>query len=138
VFEYHGWVAIRETAGVEDDLELLHRQVEEVRECLAELGEYGLLDVRWMNGVPFLHVGGKPNHRGSWGVAIIDLFARVGQIAPGSYGLLHVWDDESDRHSNEFRVFRLVRGEVTEHADSWLSPAIPTLEDPWGGDEGTR
>ena len=42
------------------------------------------------------------------------------------------------RHSNEFRVFRLVRGEVTEHADSWWSPVISTLEDPWGGDEGTR
>ncbi|GAA1630931.1 Imm7 family immunity protein [Nonomuraea maheshkhaliensis] len=137
VFEYHGWLTIRETAGLDDDPASLRRQVEKVGECLAELGDYGLVDLRWMNGVPFIHVGGNPNHRGTWGPAIITLFSRVGRIAPGSYGLLHVWDDESGPHSNEFRVFRLARGEVTEHADALLSPAIPTLEDPWGGDATT-
>jgi len=33
------------------------------------------------------------------------------------------------RYPNEFRVFPLVRGAVTEHADPFLSPAIPVLED---------
>lgn len=131
MFEYHGWVTIRETAGVEDDGDgLLERQVAEIRACLAELGDYGLIDLRRMNGTPFLHLAGQPNHDGGWGDVLVTLLARVGRIAPGSYGLLHVWDDEG-AHPNGFRVFRLVRGEVSEHADALLSPVIPTLEDPW-------
>ncbi|MEV6641496.1 Imm7 family immunity protein [Amycolatopsis sp. NPDC051371] len=61
---------------------------------------------------------------------MVDLFAKVGQLAPGSYGLLHVHDDEHPEHMLSFRVFRLARGMVTEHADHLLSPVIPTLEDP--------
>lgn len=135
MFEYHGWVSIRETAGLDDNDndELLRDRVRRVRQCLTELGDYALLDLRGLNVGPFLHVGGKPNHRGTWGPAIIELFRQVGRIAPGSYGLLYVWDDESGPHANEFRVFRLVRGELTEHPDSLLSPCIPTLEDPWPG-----
>ncbi|GAA2641537.1 Imm7 family immunity protein [Nonomuraea recticatena] len=130
MFEYHGWVTIRETAGVEDDRDgRLERQVEEVRACLAELRDYGLVDLRWMNGTPFVHLAGQPNRDGGWGEVLIALFERVGRIAPGSYGLLHVWDDEGS-HPNEFRVFRLVRGQVSEHADPLLSPVIPTVEDP--------
>ncbi|MFD1938407.1 Imm7 family immunity protein [Nonomuraea mangrovi] len=131
MFEYHGWVTIRETAGAEDGQDgLLERRLAEIRACLAELGDYGLVDLRFMNGTPFLHVAGQPNHDGGWGAAVIGLFERVGRIAPGSYGLLHVWDDEG-AHPNGFRVFRLVRGEVSEHADALLSPVVPTVEDPW-------
>ncbi|PZG13252.1 Imm7 family immunity protein [Nonomuraea aridisoli] len=127
MFEYHGWVTIRDTAGPEEDPARLTRQIEEIQERLARLGDYGLLDLRWMNGTPFLHLAGNPNRRGAWGQEIIGLFARVGEIAPGSFGLLYVLDDESDE---EVRVFRMARGEVTEHADPFLSPVVPTLEDP--------
>jgi len=81
-------VAIRETAGLDDNDARLRQQVTEIQECLAELGDYGLIDLRWMNGAPFLHLACKPTHRGAWGTAILDTFERVGQIAPGSYGLL--------------------------------------------------
>lgn len=84
-----------------------------------------------MNGVPFLHLAGEPNHCGTWGTAILGIFERVGQIAPGSYGLLYVRDDESNQYPNEFRVFRLARGQVTEHPDVLLSPVIPSVEDAW-------
>ncbi|WP_432922328.1 Imm7 family immunity protein [Microbispora sp. CA-135349] len=133
MFLYHGWVTIRETAGLDDDDESLRRQVAAIRRLVDDLGDGALLDLRWMNGTPFLHVGGMSNHRGTWGRMILDLFARVGDIAPGSFGLLYVWDDEDPEHHNEFRVFRLVRGAVTEHADVLLSPAVPTLEDEWDG-----
>ncbi|MEU7861826.1 Imm7 family immunity protein [Nonomuraea sp. NPDC049141] len=128
--EYHGWVTIRETAGVEDDYDsLLERQVEEIRAYLAQIPDYGLIDLRWLNGIPSLHVAGHPNHDSGWADTLLDLFQRIGRLAPGSYGLLHLWDDEGT-HPNEFRVYRLVRGQLSEHTDSLLSPAIPTLEDP--------
>ena len=142
MFEYHGWVTIRQTAGLDDNDARLRQQVTEIKELLAELGSYGLLDLRWMNGAPFLHLAGKPNHRGTWGTAILGTFERVGQIAPGSYGLLYVWDDEvwddeSNQHPNEFRVFKLARGRVTEHPDVLLSPVIPAVEDAWRDETAT-
>ncbi|MCA2229110.1 Imm7 family immunity protein [Nonomuraea aurantiaca] len=120
-----------EQQGAHDDGDdgLLERQVEEIRAYLAQLPDYGLIDLRWLNGSPSLHVAGQPNRDGGWSDIILGLFQRIGQIAPGSYGLLHLWDDEGT-HPNEFRVYRLVRGRLSEHADTLLSPTIPTLEDP--------
>jgi hypothetical protein len=133
VFEYHGWVCIHATAAVEDFLEDFDEQavIDRLWAWLEPRlsGLPYLADLRWMNGTPFLHVSGKPNHRGRLGDEILEIFRQVGRLAPGSYGLLYIWDDEDPRFMNHFRVYRLVRGEVTEHPDHLLSPAIPTLED---------
>ncbi|MER7844288.1 Imm7 family immunity protein [Kitasatospora sp. NPDC096077] len=61
----------------------------------------------------------KAGEREAWGV--------------GSYGLLHVRDDEAAEHGSEVRVLRMVRGEVSEHAEPLLSPCMPVLEDPFPG-----
>ncbi|MET8945147.1 Imm7 family immunity protein [Streptomyces sp. NPDC004542] len=66
---------------------------------------------------------------------IVDgLRAHVGSVAPGSYGLIHIRDDEDPGHENEVRDLRLVRGTVTEHTETLLSPCVPTREDPFGLD----
>ncbi|MCZ9355091.1 immunity 7 family protein [Streptomyces mutabilis] len=64
---------------------------------------------------------------------MVALFEHVAVVAPGSYGLLHVIDDEEPEHENEVRVLRLVRGRVTQHTEALLSPYIPTVEDPFTG-----
>ena len=69
------------------------------------------------------------DHGGRHRSTVIDLFAKVGELAPGSYGLLYLHDDEDPGHELDFRIVRLVRGAVTEHVDRLLSPVIPTLED---------
>lgn len=65
--------------------------------------------------------------------ALTGFLGHVGAIAPGSYGLLHLRDDEEPAHDNEVRVLRLARGNVTQHTELLLSPCIPTLEDPFEG-----
>jgi hypothetical protein len=127
MFEYHGWIKLRSTAEAVDDEPPL--RLDEIQALVNDLAHYAFVDLRPMNGHHFIHLGGSPNHRGTWGPAVIDLFAKVGQLAPGSYGLLYVHDDEDSEHMLNFRIFRLVRGTVTEHADRLLSPVIPTLED---------
>jgi immunity protein 7 of polymorphic toxin system len=127
MFEYHGWITLRSTAEALDDEPPL--RLSEIKALVDEFAGYALMDLQPMNGVYYLHLGGNPNHRGRHGAAVVDLFARVGQLAPGSYGLLYVHDDEDPDHRLGFRVFRLARGAVTEHADHLLSPVIPTLED---------
>ncbi|MFJ1761393.1 Imm7 family immunity protein [Amycolatopsis sp. NPDC088138] len=127
MFEYHGWIALRSTAeALEDEPPL---RLSEIQALVDELAGYALMDLQPMNGTYYIHLGGNPNHRGQHGEAVIDLFAKVGQLAPGAYGLLYVHDDEHPEHMLSFRVFRLVRGAVTEHAEHLLSPVIPTLED---------
>ncbi|MGK3208469.1 Imm7 family immunity protein [Amycolatopsis sp. MEPSY49] len=127
MFEYHGWITLRSTAEALDDEPPL--RLGEIEALVDESADYALMDLQPMNGTYYIHLGGNPNRRGQHGRAVIDLFAEVGRLAPGSYGLLYVYDNEDPEHMLSFRVHRLVRGTVTEHADHLLSPVIPTLED---------
>lgn len=129
MYEYHGWITLRSTYEAVDDEPKL--RLDEIKALVDELAGYALMDLRVMNGYYNIHVGGAPNRRNPHTQGVLDLYARVGELAPGSYGLLYVWDDGDPLRDNVFRVFRLVRGEVTEHKDELLSPAIPTIEDPW-------
>jgi Immunity protein 7 len=129
VFEYHGWIAVHPGAGDDEAPSDLDGIVERLRRRVDELDSPYLSDLRFMNGTPYLHLAGHPNHRGSEGEQILALFTEVGQIAPGSYGILYVADDEDPGHENEFRVFRMARGQVSEHPDPFLSPRAPTVED---------
>ncbi|KOT91231.1 hypothetical protein ADK86_23865 [Streptomyces sp. NRRL F-5755] len=127
MFEYHGWITVRETAGDDDDRSRLRHIVDELRMYIAQMDSPYLLDLRWMNGEPFIHLGGLSNHRSS--PDVVELFEHVAVTAPGSYGLLHVCDDEDPNHENEVYVLRLVRGTVTQHTETLLSPYVPTVED---------
>ncbi|MFJ6573424.1 Imm7 family immunity protein [Streptomyces sp. NPDC091292] len=131
MFEYHGWITVRETAANDDDETRLRQIVDELRRYIAQMGSPYLLDLRWMNGAPFIHLGGSSNHRSS--PDVVELFERVAVVAPGSYGLLHFHDDEEPDRENEIRVLRLVRGTITQHREVLLSPYIPTVEDPFTG-----
>jgi hypothetical protein len=129
MFEYHGWISVRTSPEADADEPPSPQLYERLRARIDEIASPYLLDLRWMNGEVFIHLGGFPNHRPSRELSA--LFEHVGAIAPGSYGLLHIWDDEDPGHENEVRVLRLVRGAVTEHTETLLSPCIPTLEDPF-------
>ncbi|MFG1808027.1 Imm7 family immunity protein [Streptomyces sp. NPDC049040] len=129
MFEYHGWITVRESAVGEDDDVRLRQIVDELRLRIAGMADPYLLDLRWMNGEAFVHLGGHSNHRSSPGIA--GLFEHVAAVAPASYGLLHVRDDEDPGHENEVRVTRLARGAITHHVEALLSPCVPTLEGPF-------
>ncbi|MGW0841721.1 Imm7 family immunity protein [Streptomyces sp. NPDC002787] len=129
MFEYHGWITVRQSAVDDDDDVRLRQIVDDLRLRIARMDSPYLLDLRWMNGEPFIHLGGHSNHRSSPDATA--LFEHVAAVAPGSYGLLHVRDDEDPGHENEVRVLRLVRGTVTHHTEPLLSPCVPALEDPF-------
>ncbi|MFC8868619.1 Imm7 family immunity protein [Streptomyces sp. NPDC057148] len=131
MLEYHGWITVRETAAGDDDETRLRQIVDELGLHIAQMDSPYLLDLRWMNGEPFIHLGGCSNHRPS--PDVVELFEHVAAVAPGSYGLLHVRDDEERGHENDVRVFKLARGMVTQHTEALLSPCIPTVEDPFTG-----
>ncbi len=61
----------------------------------------------------------------------IEFFHFIGKIAPASYGILYLRDDEgtSNRNPNRFFVLRMARGQVEELEDTLLSPCVPLIED---------
>ena len=129
MFEYHGWVTIQETTSGDDDAALLERLVDRVHRAIRDARDFDLVDLRWSAGIPMLHLGGFDKHGGLLAPELIELFTRVGELAPGSYGLLHVFDDQDTERDNDFRVFRMARGLVTELTDPHLSPVAPTVLD---------
>ncbi|MFB8395818.1 Imm7 family immunity protein [Streptomyces yangpuensis] len=136
MFEYHGWINVQESADADEDSDGgigndgLRRIAGAVAARIEEVAGPGLLDLRWMNGELFVHLGGLRNHRDPEALAF---FGEVGRLAPGSYGVMHVRDDEDPGRENEVRVLRMVRGRVQEDVEAALSPCIPVLEDPYRG-----
>lgn len=129
MFEYHGWVTIAATTTGDDDAALLERLVERVHRSLANTTLLDLVDLRWSAGLPMLHLGGLDKHGGAITQQLLETFARVGELAPGSYGLLHIWDDQDPENDNAFQTYRMARGQVTEQKDPHLSPIAPTILD---------
>ena len=132
MFEYHGWATLSNDPHNMRGPNL-DRLVEVLRQRIHTFGDgSGVTDLSVINGRFQVWFSGSPNHRDD---RIFGLFQLIADMAPGSYGLLYVWDDEHERYSNEFRVWRLLRGRMEEMADPFLSPCIPIVEDPYDPDK---
>jgi hypothetical protein len=140
LFEFHGWAKICVDDQDDPDLDLRHRREEEAIGRLREAMQvtydgFSFFDLRrTSNEIIALSVQGLRNHRYE---QVIDLFRWIAAELPFSYGLLHVHDDEDSKRGadfkNESRVWRLARGMLSELADPFLSPCVPTVEPPWEG-----
>lgn len=85
------------------------------------------VDVRFANGQLHFWIAGYHNHREG---AIISTFEEIGRVAPDSYGILYIRDDEDLQHENEWIVLVMTHGVVSVRPDSYLSPCVPVIEDP--------
>ncbi|MET9491317.1 Imm7 family immunity protein [Nocardia sp. NPDC006630] len=130
MFEYHGWVTVQSSAGDENDSESEAALTAAAAVLQGLQSAPGLADIRTVNGVNQIHIAGCSNHKGSQGDQVIEVFAEIGRVAPGSYGILYVRDDEdSSGRENEFQVTVMRRGAVSSWRDELLSPCIPVIED---------
>lgn len=131
MFEYHGWITVLESPGEDDELMLPAQLRSRIDSLIGELQKApGMAHLVVDNGETQIYLGGMRNHRSGPGEEVLETFGRIAEIAPGSYGLLHVWDDEDpEGRRNEFQVFVMRRGTVTRHTDTFLSPRIPMVED---------
>jgi hypothetical protein len=133
LYEDHGWATLRQSWGDEDGEEEQIRTIaENLRQFLAERQwGTGLIDLRAVNGQYLFSMAGATNHRPTSPHDPVDWLRYVGQVAPGSYGTLYIWDDEDQGgFSNAFQVYVMARGQVRQHKDPFLSPCIPIIEDP--------
>ena len=85
-----------------------------------------VVELNRANYLMHLWLAGSHNH----GADVVDFYERVASAAPGSYGVLYLHDDErSVGDRNKWQVYVMRRGEVTEHADPFLTPHVGLVED---------
>lgn len=138
MFEFHGWATVRVDDHDDPDSGVIRGREEEaivrLRAAIHKASdEFSFFELRrTSNEIIVLMAHGLRNHRYE---PVIDLFKWLAAELPYSYGLLYVHDDEDhargDDHANEFRAWRIARGQCEELNDPFLSPYIPTVEPPW-------
>ena len=134
MYEYHGWINIRITPGElkEGDEEILWKLKVHFEKIIDNFANYSnIAELRTINGEHFAWFTGSSNHRSSESEELLNIFQLIGEQASGSFGILYVWDtEELGGLANEFQVWRLARGKFELLKDRYLSPCIPTIEDP--------
>lgn len=134
MYEYHGWITVRpffDNSEHWDEEEILNKIVEQIRQHIIELNwGHGVLDIRAINAEYHVWASGYHNHKPLEQDTPVELFKYIGALAPGSYGVLYVLDDYDmeDENYNNFKVYVLKKGQLSEHQDPFLSPFIPTVE----------
>lgn len=125
--ELHGWLSIWETYGDEDLLsrDELDGITRKVKDVVSESG----LELRYINGVPFVNTLLCSNHRTVQVDNIIGAYTKIAQTATGSYGVIYLRDDEDAEHYNDFRIYVFKKGTCTQRIDKDFSPCIPMIED---------
>ncbi len=126
MFEYHGWVTLADSPQATDDHNL-DRFLPELKQKIKILDDdFGVIGIKKININYQVWFMGCRNHRQEW---VLDLFCFIAQRSRGSYGLLYIWDDEHPEYDNQFRVWRMAKGQVDTLKDAFLSPCIPTIEE---------
>jgi len=129
VFEFHGWAVICEST-IEIDNGNLQNITSTLKTLVDDIKWYqfgfGFASADYYNGKFIITTNG--NAKRAYRVPqLFSLFQKIAEIAPGSYGLLYIWDHESG--DNEFAVWVLAKGSFKKHNDTLLSPCIPVIED---------
>lgn len=130
MYQYHGWAVVLESTGDEASNEGKVNIFETVKKYIEDLQpKVDVLDMRAINGQYHLWMTGLWNREPSSKFSPVVIMKNIGIIAPGSYGMLYVFNDEHPKHFNEFDVYVLARGNVEEKTDPFLSPLIPVVAD---------
>lgn len=129
MYEWHGWATIRDTCSDEDSIEWVSEAtLSTVRSLLTDQVSPPLEigDLRCLNGDWQVWLAGYRNHRRR---GLVPLYHAIALAAPGSYGMLHVRDDEHPDSPEQWLSFVMTRGAVRSEVDRFLSPHRPRVED---------
>ena len=114
----------------EDDaygrVEILQRELSEI-----DWGYLSVVEIRHLNWANVLTIACRQKRPYDLPELLDTLLRRVGELFPGSHGLLYEHDDDlvGDEHGNRYQVRVLIRGVVTIRPDPFFSPLNPTIED---------
>lgn len=130
MIEINGWVTIYTTTdgeGKADELSRIIRQIDKLITPFEILNQ--ILEIKTLNGIPTLFIGINHNHDNGHSDSIHKLLCEIGNIAIGSYGIIHMRYHEDEIDFNTFKILKLAKGRVTIEDDKLLSPCNPIIED---------
>ena len=126
-FEFHGWATIRESYNEEGECEARLKQAMAAISSFVDDKLYFPAKVLATNYQYHLMMSGNANH---YREEPLQLFNIIRDLAPGSYGLLHIHDEEDrDGWDNHFQVWVLKKGSLERCRDTLLSPYTPEVEE---------
>jgi hypothetical protein len=129
MYTYHLWIVLAEST-LENDTGRLATKVQTLEELIAQrIGPLPRAPINQVNYETVFQCSVSRNHRGELFAGLSEVLSWITQQLPGSYGLVYLRDDEDPELPGAFRVLVLARGRIAEHADPFLSPIVPTIED---------
>ncbi|MDO9439926.1 MAG: Imm7 family immunity protein [Beijerinckiaceae bacterium] len=130
MFEYHGWATVSDSLDDETDAAdgLSRETYARVAELISTINVEGwqVADIRVANGSCHVWLAGLRNHRQS---EVLNTFRAIAAVAPWSYGILNVFDDEDASEGSDWVTWVMKRGSVERHPDRFLSPHVGVVKD---------
>ena len=99
-----------------------------IKDNFSNLFRDKLVDIKIINANYIIIATTCSNHYSDDVREIIKMFYTISQIAIGSYGLIHIRNDEDKTNSNNFKIYKMAKGVVKILDDNLLSPCIPIIE----------
>lgn len=124
--EMHGWLSVWET--YEDEDLLSQYELDEIMQKVKEIVSENGIELKYVNGVPFVNTLMCSNHRTAEVDNIVEVYKSITKTATGSYGMIYIRDDEDAEHYNEFQIYVFKKGTCTKKTDKDFSPCIPMIE----------
>lgn len=140
----HGWVVILEAFKESDEsntalyhaLKIVGEKIDQIINKSPNKNEprnrcfNTIIECAVLNGSHHMFVMADWNHKDGRWYSVLELYQLIAKVAPGSYGVLHVRDDEdSDGYENAIQAYVLRKGKLKRHKDPFLSPCIPMIEE---------
>jgi hypothetical protein len=126
-----GWVVLVESYIWKDDDDQSD-VISRIKSSLPEQFSNEVIQCHWLNGLPIMLLAMGHNHHGPRTEEFIDIFRTIARMAPGSYGQLHLYDEEGRfAPYDAMTVYVLARGEVHKYKDPYFNPFIPNVERPF-------
>jgi hypothetical protein len=127
-----GWAVLDESYVWDEDLNDRSAFIfSDIIESIPEAYTNEVIQFQSMNGVPVLLLAMSHNHYGPRADDFINIFHTIAAAAPGSYGRLHLYDEEGIfAPYDAMTVYVLMRGTVHKYQDPFFNPFIPNVEGP--------
>ena len=132
MYEFHGWIRLAESPS-EIEGEFFGEKFDALKSYVDKIEWLsGRAEILLQNGVYTLIVNAVPNRRGSESVDLNSLVEFVLRGFKGAYGVIYEYDEQNEvlEGRGVFSVKVIKRGSCETRLDPFLSPAIPTVEDP--------
>ena len=128
--EINGWISIHITTDGENEYGKLEKAIEKIDHFLKPLKLFNqFFKIEALNGYHTLFIGLNHNHENGYYDLIYQLLNEICIIAPGSYGIIYIRNDEDKLDFNKFKIIKIAKGKITIEDDDFLSPCNPIIED---------